>query len=470
MSNFHLAENSKDFIVSDIDMKVPVSFSALCRRSQNSVTNTKKDDRKCHKLSPMYEDKTLDPTCRNWMFKMTACHPSELLYGPACLLDSRVVIYPCERYKCVIICPCGLCSGLISSESEYCSVQDRFEDHQQYHSAPHHNCAFCAEMFSLIPGFYCRKLITVSEGSFPFHSSRFVLKKAYEFGHTYNYSTSKKSLSCEECGKLFKKASNRERHFRNVHYQQKHECVQCGKLFGRPDNLKKHMEVHVQKGLGSASTADNTDSDNDPSDEGDEMEHTFDRNTEESDMESDSSNCCSQQAVITDDVAEAHDGFSEATSADSESINLGLDTSFNNIEDSPMSNITKCENCDKAFSSKSNLSAHKRKVKYSCGECPDSFCSKIALSAHMKSEHGKQALQCSDCENKFSTKQHLERHIENKSSNPCGQCSAVFCNAHALKGHVYSDHTCKKCHICGVDYEYLNLHIESVHDNTSKTK
>ena len=233
--------------------------------------------------------------------------------------------------------------------------------------------------------------------------------------------------------------------------------------------MKKHMEVHVRKGLSIASTADNTDSDDDPSDVT-EMDHTFDLNREESDVESDSSSCCSQQAVITDDVAEANDGVSEATTAESESINNVEDSSRDSSDSNYMSNIMKCEKCDKDFSSKSNLSAHKRKLKYSCGECPNSFCSKIALSAHMKTEHGKQALQCSDCEKKFSTKQNLERHIQNKSSNSCGQCSAIFCNAHALKGYVYSDHVCNKCYICGVGYEYLNLHIENVHGNSSKTK
>ena len=257
-------------------MKVPVKFSALSRRSSNSVTNSKKDHEMCHKLSPLYEDQSPDPTWRIWMFKMTACHPSKKLYGPACLRDSRVVIYPCYRFKCVINCPCGLCSGLIRSESDH-SLQDRFGDHQQYHSAPHQNCDFCTEILSLIPGFYFRKLVTVSGGSFP-SPSRLVLTKAYEFDHDYTYSTNKKSLSCDECGEAFKKACNRERHIRNVHYQQKHECGQCGKLFGRQDNLKKHLEVHVLKGLGKASTADNTDSDEDPSDEPTEKDFTFNRN------------------------------------------------------------------------------------------------------------------------------------------------------------------------------------------------
>ena len=384
-----------------------MTFSAFCRGSANSVTNTKKDHRKCHKLVPLYEDKTPDPTWRCWMYKMTACHPSEFLYGPACLLDSRVVIYPCERYKCVIICPCGLCSGLISSESEYCSIQDRFEDHQQYHSAPHHNCAFCTEIFSLIPGFYCRKLITVSGGSFP-SPSRFELSKAYEFGHTYTYSARKKSQSCEECGLTFKKACNRERHIRNVHYQQKHECSRCGKLFGRADNLKNHMRVHEQRDKASTAGIDNSYSDDASSEESIEMGlsfDTFDRNEEETDMEAESDSSEDDNVVFEG----AHCGRSKDTKVDSdkglseESIKTtllsepfktnedsdvegGSDHSSltsdeakvceNDIEDNEsLDSVLKvCKNCYQDFSSKFNLSRHDKKVKHLCEECKDTFC------------------------------------------------------------------------------------------------
>ena len=480
-------------------MKVPVHFGALCRRSPNSVANTKKDHRKCHNLSPLYQDETPDPTMRIWMFKMTACHPSELLYGPACL-RSRVVIYPCERYKCVIICPCGLCSGLISSGSEY-SVQYRFEDHQQYHSAPHNNCSFCTEIFSLIPGFYCRKLITESGGSFP-SPSRFVLKKAYEFGHHYTYSTSKKSLSCEECGKSFKKSCNRERHLRNVHYQQKYECVQCGKLFGRQDNLKNHMRVHEQRDKASTAGIDNSDSDDHSSEESIETGlslDTFDRNEEETDMEAESDSSEDDNVVFEG----AHCGRSKDTKVDSdkglseESIKTtllsepfkmnedsdpeggGSDHSShtsdeakvceNDIEDNESSDsiMNVCKNCYQDFSSKFNLSRHEKKIKHSCEECQDSFCLKSTLSAHMKAKHGRKGFRCSNCEQEFSTKQNLRRHVENQSAHQCNQCNAVFCNAHALQGHVFSDHTCKRCQICGNDYEYLNRHVENIHGNSS---
>jgi len=216
--------------------------------------------------------------------------------------------------------------------------------------------------------------------------------------------------------------------------------------------LKNHIKVHAQKDVGQGSTADPTESDD------------YDDDEEEAMSES------------SEDAKEAHHG---ATTADNDS-KLGLSSESkvceNNIEDSPsdssdsdVSNIIKCTKCVKVFNFKSNLSAHERKVKYSCEECEDTFCSKSARSAHVKANHGKPDFQCSHCKKEFSTKQNLRKHSQNQSANPCDQCSAVFCNAHALKGHVFSDHTCKKCDICGGKYEYINSHVENVHGK-SQTK
>ena len=377
------------------------------------------------------------------------------------------------------------CSGTVRVNS----LQECFQDHQQYHGAPHLNCVFCTEVLLLIPGFNFMKVTTESGGLFP-ALSRLVLSKAYEFGHNYTYFARKKSQSCEECGKKFKKASNRERHIRNVHYQQKHECSRCGKLFGRPDNLKIHMRVHGRRDKASTAGNDDSDSDNssdDSSEESNEMAFdTFARNEEESDMEAGSDSSEDGNAL----AEEEHCGGSKATKVDSDEESSfpseknkdsdvvgGSDhdshtsddanVSKNDIEDSDSDSNLICKNCYQGFSCNFTLSRHEKKVKYSCEECHERFCLKSTLSAHMKAKHGRQGFQCSNCEQEFSTKQNLSRHVKNKSAQQCDQCSAVFCNAHALQGHVYSEHICKMCQICGNIYEYLNHHIEVNHGNSS---
>ena len=128
-------------------MKLEVSFSSLDRKRNpgGSVTNYIKDPRfgvgGCHNLSPLYELKvTDDPDYHVWQYKPTACLPNSYLYGPASMKDSKVVVYPCYRRKCVIQCPCKLCRGI---QEEYPNYQEDFEDHRRYHHAPHLGCNFC---------------------------------------------------------------------------------------------------------------------------------------------------------------------------------------------------------------------------------------------------------------------------------------------------------------------------------------
>ena len=70
-------------------MKISAQFVALDQRMYNSVTNTKKDHGMCRSLSPLYEDETSKYSGK---MNATACHPSEFLYGPACLRSRADVI------------------------------------------------------------------------------------------------------------------------------------------------------------------------------------------------------------------------------------------------------------------------------------------------------------------------------------------------------------------------------------------
>ena len=457
-------------------MKTEVTFSALDRRTQNSVTNIKKDHDKCHNLSPLYEEKTPDPAWRKWKFKMTACDPGTHLYGPASLRDTHGLIYPCERNKCVIRCPCSVCAGAVHQESGH-SIQDRYHVHQQYHIAPHLNCIFCSDMMSLIPGLCFRKVITVRESGQVFPSPLvLVLRKAFEFRHNYTYPGRKNKLKCEDCEKSFKKSCNRERHMINVHYQQKYECLKCGKSLSRPDKLKKHMKVH--QGV-SASTADNIESSDEDLDRSDESikelsaTDTDNASTDSTESEEDEDRSEESDKELGDLPNDAKSGTDiRFTTQKVEDEVTVCETNVINMEDSDSSDSSvasrfKCEQCGNDFSTMYNLKVHLRKLKYPCQECNDDFCFKSGLSAHMKNQHRTKDFKCSTCGKEFSAKHSLKRHVQNLSVNACVQCSAVLCNAHDLKCHIFSDHTCRKCHICGGKFEYLNCHMDSVHGNSS---
>ena len=83
------------------------------------------------------------------------------LFGPASLLASRSVIYPCSRFRCSIPCPCQDCQKPPSSSSpcqapdaSCCSCSDcagRFKDHSNFHRTFHKGCKFCIQLLELFP-------------------------------------------------------------------------------------------------------------------------------------------------------------------------------------------------------------------------------------------------------------------------------------------------------------------------------
>ena len=78
------------------------------------------------------------------------------LLGPATSLDSRTIIYPCSRGKCIIPCPCMLCDKkhLRCRAGQSCGCEDcrkHFSDHVSFHACLHQGCRFCHSIVQVIP-------------------------------------------------------------------------------------------------------------------------------------------------------------------------------------------------------------------------------------------------------------------------------------------------------------------------------
>jgi hypothetical protein len=77
------------------------------------------------------------------------------LFGPATMLSSRSIVYPCSRGKCELPCPCLICHKKHPKcrAGQSCGCQDcqlQFEDHSNYHACRHMGCKYCHNIVTVM--------------------------------------------------------------------------------------------------------------------------------------------------------------------------------------------------------------------------------------------------------------------------------------------------------------------------------
>ena len=461
--------------------KIHVSFSSWERKAQGSVTPTVSNflDGKtagCSVLTPWYEEETGTPEYSRWRYKPSRCG-GQYLHGPASLLYDRSIVYPCQSRRCQIACPCFGCRGYLVKNL---SAETRFQDHKSYHHATHANCEFCCQLLEALPFFTFD--LHIHKGSSLYAEGVYEVKiKTYEFRHNFaleektkRKSATKCPLKCEQCGKRFKTASNRERHFINVHCKQNiFKCETCKKVFGRMDNLQRHMKIHQD--------TDELAYHSDSEDESDVKARSNVKDYEEISISGDTSDDDGEDSSdlhgseTEDDVGNGNSaefGISndretdvsvkdddDESSEDHDSIEAKTEKSKDVMKDK-----NSCELCGKMYSTKYNMEVHKRQMKITCDACVLSFCSKGALVSHKKSTHKqKRIFKCDLCPREFDLQTNLKRHLNSRSRSKCEFCSVLLCNKVDLTRHVYQEHKCKVCEICNEKHEYIHQHMREVH-------
>ena len=186
---------------------------------------------------------------------------------------------------------------------------------------------------------------------------------AWQFSHSKQYKLfldkQTKGFTCCECDKTFSAASHRKRHFIDIHFEHKSEFFECKQLFGRLDNLNLHKRNKHEVSDGSVE-----------------------------DLQKLRTSSCKVDKLSGSAIKE----HSESTSVKEQFI---------------------CESCKKIFSTKFNLSFHKRQIKHSCNECNKMFCTKGALILHRK------RFVCDGWKKEFKLKGNWKRHIDNKLILSC---------------------------------------------------
>ena len=139
----------------------------------------------------------------------------------------------------------------------------------------------------------------------------------------------------------------------------------------------------------------------------------------------------------------------------------------------------KCDQCDKDFSTNSNLQKHRKahnSAPQKCNLCDHIYKTVESLKAHIADIHTAKRIECDECEKMFSTIARLNGHkkaIHVLKSFKCGQCKFRSKTNSKLKIHINETHNSThpvliyKCDLCGFQGRSSNLkaHKEAVHEN-----
>ncbi|CAB3985404.1 Zinc finger and SCAN domain-containing 22 [Paramuricea clavata] len=90
-----------------------------------------------------------------------------------------------------------------------------------------------------------RQLCAVDTFSWSPETQEEILAEWNDWQHDETAST-EPSLCCDECGRVFTRSDNLNRHMKS-HSDKNHECSRCRKKFNRKDALNRHMKTHSDK-------------------------------------------------------------------------------------------------------------------------------------------------------------------------------------------------------------------------------
>ena len=354
------------------------------------------------------------------------------LYGPATILSSRQIVYPCSRGRCTVPCPCLICRKIHPRcrAGQSCGCKDcrrHFKDHS-FHAVLHSGCKFCHNIIKTLPTFNFVFLDSVRK-----IRNRGVYKEE-ELEPSFILPPDLR----RDMTSKFLTINNWPEKLKNWHCGVKDDgiwCFSCSTMFFSIDMLKDHI-------LSNHNTAK-------------VFRHNYVNVNEQPDPKLQCDHCLKtfgSRSDLTRHIESVH--YQEHFECQSCDLTF---TRKDNLEIHREKQHQKtcniCETCGKKFKYHSDLFRHSEEAKCStlkCEICQKTFSRPRDLQRHRRDscnyEKKVYVLNCDRCETTFIRTSDLVRHQKKRDNSDgsakfvCSTCDKRLCNPKLLMAHIKTKH------------------------------